>query len=393
MTRALKFPALPRRLPDALTVLSWCAVPAFAIVLLAASIAGDGRSLYLGRHFFQGLAAPLLMVAVAIVLALPIGWASRRPVPVLGVMLAEAIGVWVYGGRTWPLLLAATVLVFYVTITHSQRTAAAAGGSVLITWVIVNMVGAPLADLLSVFKLPSAFQVVVTIIAWILGSWIRLRQDHAETLRTQATTQAVQAERLRIARELHDMVAHSVGVIAIQAGAAARVIETQPAGAREALKAIELTSRDTLAGLRRMLIALREADADEAQTAPASGLADIEKLVAVAGDAGVHVDIRWGGEKRPLPAEIDLSAYRIIQESLTNVLRHAGAARCGINVDYLEDGLAIEVVDDGRGGASSSVGSGYGIVGMRERVALLHGQFSAGPRPEGGFRVAARLPA
>ncbi|TQF02744.1 sensor histidine kinase [Kitasatospora acidiphila] len=333
------------------------------------------------------------MLAAAVVLALPIGWASRRPVPVLGVVLAEAIGVCIYGGRTWPLLLAATVLVFYVTVTQVQRTAAAAAGSVLITWGIVNIAETPGSGLLNAFKLPLAFQVVVTIIAWILGSWIRLRQDHAETLRAQVTTQAVQAERLRIARELHDMVAHSVGVIAIQAGAAARVIETQPAGAREALKAIELTSRDTLAGLRRMLIALREADADEAQTAPAPGLADIEKLLAVAGDAGVHVDIRWRGEKRPLPPEIDLSAYRIIQESLTNVLRHAGATKCHINVDYVEDGLAIEVVDDGRGGASSSVGSGYGIVGMRERVGLLHGQFSAGPRPEGGFRVTARLPA
>ncbi|MGA5823902.1 sensor histidine kinase [Kitasatospora sp. NPDC094028] len=390
MTRAPKFPALPRWLPDALTVLSWCSVPAFAIVLLG-RIAGDGRSLHLGRH--EGFAAPLLMVAAAVVLALPIGWAGRRPVPVLGVVLAETVGVWVYGGRTWPLLLVAVILVFYVTLTQSQRTGAAAGGSVLITWGIVNMADRPGADLLNAFKVPSAYWVVITFIAWILGSWIRLRQDHAETLRAQATTQAVQAERLRIARELHDMVAHSVGVIAIQAGAAARVIETQPVGAREALKAIEFTSRDTLAGLRRMLIALREADAEAAQTAPASGLADIEKLLAVAGDAGVRVDIRWRGEKRQVPAEIDLSAYRIIQESLTNVLRHAGATTCRINVDYVEDGLAIEVVDDGRGGASTGVGSGYGIVGMRERVGLLHGQFSAGPRPEGGFRVTARLPA
>ncbi|MFJ9690614.1 sensor histidine kinase [Kitasatospora sp. NPDC101183] len=389
MTRAPKSPAPPRRLPDALTVLSWCGVPALAIVLLG-TIAGDGRSLHLGRD--EGLAAPLGMVAAAVLLALPVGWAGRRPVQVLGVLLAEAVGLQAYGERTWPPLLAAVVLVFYITVTRSQRTGAVAAGSVLITWGVTDLADTPGADLLNAFKVPSAHWVVITFIAWILGSWIRLRQHHAETLRAQVVIQAVQAERLRIARELHDMVAHSVGVIAIQAGAAARVIETQPAGAREALKAIEFTGRDTLAGLRRMLVALREADGDGGRTAPAAGLADIEKLLAVAGDAGVHVDIRWRGEQRPLPAEIDLSAYRIIQESLTNVLRHAGATTCRIDVDYVEDGLAIEVLDDGRGGAGTGAGSGYGIVGMRERVGLLHGQFSAGPGPEGGFRVAARLP-
>ncbi|MCX4746146.1 sensor histidine kinase [Kitasatospora sp. NBC_01287] len=391
MNQPLKVPVLPRRLPDALTALSWCGVPAFAIVLLGATIAGDGRSLSLGRH--EGFAAPLLMVAAAVVLALPIGWAGRRPVPVLGVVLVEAIGAWVYGGRTWPLMLAAVILVFYVTITQVQRTAAAAAGSVLITWGIVNMADTPGVDLLNDFKVPSAYQVVIIFIAWILGSWIRLRQNHAETLRAQATTQAVQAERLRIARELHDMVAHSVGIVAIHAGAAARAIEIEPAGARESLTVIENTSRETLAGLRRMLVALREADSEEAETTPAPGLADIEGLAATAADAGVEVAVQWRGEQRRLPAEIDLSAYRIIQESLTNVLRHASAATCRIHVDYGADGLDIEVVDDGRGSASGgSAGPGFGIAGMRERVSLLHGQFSAGPRPEGGFRVAARLP-
>jgi signal transduction histidine kinase len=229
-----------------------------------------------------------------------------------------------------------------------------------------------------------------TVIAWMAGNSIRQRREYAEALRAQAATQAVQAERLRIARELHDMVAHSIGVIAIQAGAASMVLETQPAGARKALSAIELASRETLAGLRRMLGALRQAE-----DLPAQGLENIGWLAATTTDAGVRVEVLWRGRRRPLPPEIDLSAFRIIQESVTNVVRHANARRCQVSVDYREEELAIEVVDDGKGfaGGDTTWGTGHGISGMRERVGLLNGQFSAGPRAEGGFRVEARLPA
>ncbi|MGW3046213.1 sensor histidine kinase [Kitasatospora sp. NPDC001159] len=399
MTRAPKFSALSRRLPDALTALSWCAVPAFAIVLVGALAPGPRHQLYLE---WKDFAHTLLVLGAAVVLALPIGWASRRPVPVLGVLLAEILGLRMYEGWAgplflaagmWPLFLAADILVFYITVTQSQRIAAGAIGGVLVTWGIVALARTPASEPLHGFKSPDGQFIMSTVVAWILGSWLRQRQNHAEVLRTQAAAQAVQAERLRIARELHDMVAHSVGIVAIHAGAAARTIEIEPAGARESLTVIENTSRETLAGLRRMLVALREADAEEPETTPAPGLADIEKLAATAADAGVGVTVRWRGEQRRLPTEIDLSAYRIIQESLTNVLRHAGAATCRIHVDYTVDGLDIEVVDDGRGGASGgSARPGFGIAGMRERVSLLHGQFSAGPRPEGGFRIAARLP-
>jgi signal transduction histidine kinase len=209
----------------------------------------------------------------------------------------------------------------------------------------------------------------------------------------------VQAERLRIARELHDMVAHSIGVIAIQAGAAALVVQTQPEGAREAMDAVGRTSRETLAALRRMLVALREEDA-VGGSAPAPGLADLDRLLASAADAGLAVDMRVTGERRALPMEIELSAYRIVQESLTNVIRHAGTDRCRVRLDYLPQEVAVEVVDAGRGGpgpgAAAGTGygtTGYGILGMRERVGLLHGHLDAGPVPGGGFRVAARLPA
>jgi len=202
------------------------------------------------------------------------------------------------------------------------------------------------------------------------------------------------AERLRIARELHDIVAHSIGIIAIQAGAGSRVFDARPAEARDALAAIEATSRETLSGLRRMVTGLRRTEPGpgpgQAPLDPAPGLADIERLAAMTLDAGVQVDVDWHGSREPLRADIDLSAFRIIQEAVTNVVRHAGTSQCHVSIGQQDGQLSIEVTDSGRGG--SVTGTGYGITGMRERAALLGGDFSAGPRPGGGFRVAARLP-
>ncbi|WP_327350235.1 sensor histidine kinase (plasmid) [Streptomyces sp. NBC_01321] len=229
------------------------------------------------------------------------------------------------------------------------------------------------------------------------GLLSRERREHAVALRAQEVAEAVTAERLRIARELHDMVAHSIGIIAIQAGVGSRVIQTQPAQAREALRAIEATSRDTLSGLRRTLVSLRQADlgaatSEQSPLAPSPGLADVERLAAATAGAGVRVDVCCSGEQRPVPADIDLSAYRIVQEALTNVVRHAATGRCRVAIDYGDEELSVEVVDDGRGATGNGSAQGFGIIGMRERVGLLGGRLSAGPRPEGGFRVAARLP-
>ena len=232
-----------------------------------------------------------------------------------------------------------------------------------------------------------AYALLPTLVAALLGFSVRQARDYAGRLSAQAAAQAVLAERLRISRELHDQVAHSVSVIALQAGAAARVMDTQPDRAREAMRAVEATSRDTLSGLRRMLGGLRQASPLQ----PAPGLMDVDRLIAATSAAGVQVDLCFSGERRPLPADVELSAYRVIQESLTNVLRHAGAASCRVSVVYHPAEVAIEVVDDGRGGGSP--GAGYGLIGLRERVALLHGTFTARTRPEGGFQVAVRLPA
>jgi signal transduction histidine kinase len=233
---------------------------------------------------------------------------------------------------------------------------------------------------------------VVTIVAWLIGMSIRQAQARAEVRRSQAATQTAMAERLRIARELHDVVAHSIGIIAIQAGAGRRVFDTRPDEARDALAAIEATSRETLSGLRRMVTGLRRAELgpEQAPLGPAPGLADIDRLAAMTLDAGVKVDVEWPGSWEPLPADIDLSAFRIIQEALTNVVRHAGTDECRVVINQRDGQLSIEVTDSGRGG--DVTGTGYGITGMRERAALLGGDFSAGPRPGGGFRVAARLP-
>jgi signal transduction histidine kinase len=235
------------------------------------------------------------------------------------------------------------------------------------------------------------------IIAWLIGNSIRQAQARAELIRAQAAAQTAMAERLRIARELHDIVAHSIGVIAIQAGSGRSVCDASPAEGREALAAIEATSRETLSGLRRMMTGLRHAESEflgpgpgQAPLGPAPGLADIERLAAMTLDAGVQAEVEWLGRREPLPADIDLSAFRIIQEAVTNVVRHAGTDRCLVWIDQQDGYLSIEVTDSGRGG--STTGTGYGITGMRERAALLGGDFSAGPRPGGGFRVAARLP-
>ncbi|MFC4960739.1 sensor histidine kinase [Streptomyces mauvecolor] len=297
-----------------------------------------------------------------------------------------------YQGQFLSYLAVDLVLGFIVATRARRASAVAAGVSLVVQILLVG--GYAHGDGLIVNLLIALLSMVAACTVGLLG---RERREHAVTLRAQEVAEAVVAERLRIARELHDMVAHSIGIIAIQAGVGSRVIRTQPEEAREALRAIETTSRDTLSGLRRTLVALRQADADaevsgRVPLAPSPGLADLERLVAATADAGVRVDMRRGGEQRQLPADIDLSAYRIVQEALTNVVRHAGTGHCRVTIEYGDGELFVEIVDDGRGTTQDGPAQGFGIVGMRERVALLHGRLSAGPRAEGGFRVAARLP-
>jgi signal transduction histidine kinase len=318
----------------------------------------------------------------------------RRPLTALAVMLGGSVAA-----MALKPIMPASVLEIVITgaagieicyIAATRRRAVSAAGVAMVGAVLL-IPGSPGGLDLAPFRGGVAF---VTIASWLIGASIRQAQARAERVRAQAAAQTALAERLRIARELHDVVAHSIGLIAIQAGAARRVFDARPAEARDALAAIEAASRETLSGLRRMVTGLRRAELgpgpEQAPLGPAPGLADLEQLAAMTLDAGVKVDVDWHGSRAPLPADIDLSAFRIIQEAVTNVVRHAGTGQCQALIDQQDGQLSIEVTDSGRGG--STAGTGYGIIGMRERATLLGGDFSAGPRPGGGFRVAARLP-
>ncbi|MEV6837210.1 sensor histidine kinase [Streptomyces sp. NPDC051133] len=297
-----------------------------------------------------------------------------------------------YQGQFLSYLAVDLILGFIVATGARKASVIAVALSFAVQFLVIGVFAH--GDNLAVNEVIAVLAMSASCTAGLLG---RERREHAVALRSQEVAEAVTAERLRIARELHDIVAHSIGIIAIQAGVGSRVIQTQPAEARKALQAIEATSRETLSGLRRTLVALRQAErgvsaAEQSPPAPAPGLADLERLVAATADAGVRVDVRRSGTQRPLPADIDLSAYRIVQEALTNVVRHAGVARCRVAIGHEDEELCVEIVDDGLGATGRGPAHGFGIIGMRERAGLLGGRLDAGPRPGGGFRVAARLP-
>jgi signal transduction histidine kinase len=245
------------------------------------------------------------------------------------------------------------------------------------------------------------FVPVLFAIAWLAGFALRERVDQAEAAEERAThaerereenaRRAVFEERVRIARELHDVVAHHVSMMGVQAGAARVVIDRDRAQAKEALSAIELSSRQAVAELHRLLGFLRQAgDNDDLAARP--GLSQLPQLAASMSDSDLAVEVSIEGETRSLPPTVDVSAYRIVQEALTNTLKHSAASRADVHLRYWPDELELEIVDDGRpDGASSSVSGGLGLIGMRERAALHGGQLSAGPAAGGGFAVRVRL--
>jgi signal transduction histidine kinase len=254
------------------------------------------------------------------------------------------------------------------------------------------------------------FMMVPFALAWVLGDSLRTRRAYYAELvarnrrlekeREAQAKVAVAAERARIARELHDVVAHNVSVMVVQADGAAYVMDVAPEQAKEALQTISGTGRQALAEMRRLLGVLRTGEPQESEDyVPQPDVEQIEVLVEQVRAAGLDVDFQVEGAPRKLPSGVELTAYRIVQEALTNTRKHGGpTARASVRLVYFDDGLGLLVEDDGRGSAHELYedggvdGAGHGLIGMRERIGMVGGTLDAGPRPGGGFRISALLP-
>jgi len=338
--------------------------------------------------------AALALVAVA---CLALAWRRRYPVTVLAVSATAVVIYSLLGYVNGASLIAPALAVYAVATQVSVRRAvllAAVTLAVLMTATGVNNPFGRYSD--------GAFVLIPGMVAAVAFAGIAVanRRAYAASVRDRAEQDArrrIDEERLRIARELHDVVAHTMATINVQAGVAAHVLPTQPEAAADALQAIKTASKEGLRELRAILNVLRQADeADPVQPAP--GTAQLDALIAGARRAGLETAFTVTGEPYPLPAAVDLAAYRIVQESLTNVIRHAGPATAVVSLTYLADELRIDVSDTGRGAsAASATGAaggtvGHGLAGMSERAAAVGGTVETGPGSRGGFGVAARLP-
>jgi len=343
--------------------------------------------------------ATLLNAAGALLLTLPLAARRRAPLAVAGVFAATAalnaiLGGELFAGEPPPFTsLIAGAVTFFSLGAHAEDRPATAGAGLGVAGLWSAVVASGQLDVQSF--LFSAGLIVAT--PWLLGRSIRARSLRLELLErehAQRERVAVGEERARIARELHDVVAHSVGVMVVQAQGAGRVLDRDPERAREALEAIERTGRTALEEMRRSLGVLRRPDAG-APLAPQPGIDALGALVEQARQSGLTVELITEGEPAPLPAGVDLSAYRIVQEALTNTLKHAGPVHARVAVRYGDRRLKLQISDDGAPGRGSngipSTG-GQGLIGMRERVALYGGDLQAEHRPQGGFLVRASLP-
>jgi signal transduction histidine kinase len=337
---------------------------------------------FVGTGEITGSRAVLIPTALAA--TVPLVLRRRRPLAVVLAVVAalglqELLTESTEGGSTLVALLVAS----YSVGAYADRVGAAAG---LATVLALNV---PYSADASDF----AFGVVVFGGAWLAGCVVRRERVLTDALaRVQAERErvAVAEERARIARELHDVVAHSVSTIVVQAEAGEALLDREPERAREAFEAIRGSGRQALVELRRLLGLLRR-DEEELALVPQPSLEHLDALVDYVRGVGLPVRVEIEGERRRLPPGVDLSAYRIVQEALTNALKHGGRARAVVRVRYSADDLELEVVDDGPAASNGATG-GHGLTGMRERVRLYGGELETGRRPEGGFAVRARLP-
>jgi signal transduction histidine kinase len=369
---------------------------------LALAAAGLSTAFFIFHPAVSGLPRGTFVLGCGLMLLHTLPLAARRRFPLAVLVTSVASGL-AFAALDLPpdILWVAIPVAVYSVAAYGDRWVSLAGLAVAEVGSVANQLTP------GRFQAPTVVSNALLIAAaWLLGHFVGVRRRYVlqleertaelEQAREELARRAVVEERLRLARELHDVVAHAMSVIAVQSGVGAHVANTQPKEAAKALAAIEATSRAALEELRRLLGVLRQEDEPPGDLAPVPGLADLDGLLAELAKAGLAVKLQVNGTRPPLPAGVDLSAYRIVQEALTNVVKHAGPARAQVVIGYGDQDVRVEVIDDGRGAVTSAgdgrVGSGHGLIGMRERVQAFGGDLEVGPRPGGGFRVAARLP-
>jgi signal transduction histidine kinase len=378
LDRCHRLLAALRRVPDPVADAALAAV--VAAVTVASVVVTDRNE----------AGAPLTGWGVALLVAqvVPLVWRRRAPLAVLVVVAGAGLA---YGVAELPdpaIMFAPAVALYTVAASRPRSVTipVAVAAGLLGTATIVATADSDVADV--------AVNYFVGITAWVVGDTVRTQREQAaraEAQRAGDARRAVAEERVRIARDLHDVVAHHLSVIVVQSEAAQEVLDARPDQAGAAMGRVADTARTALAELRRVLGVLRsEADGGAAR-APQPDLAGVDDLVAAVRQAGLTVDVRTEGPARPVTGVVGLTAYRVVQEALTNVLRHAAARRAEVALSFGDDALVVTVSDDGRGPAGGD-GGGHGIAGMRERVAIAGGSLDAGPRDGGGFAVRARLP-
>ena len=332
--------------------------------------------------------AAVLVVVVNATIAL-----RRRAV---GAALAIAlVGGMIYAARQYPPMASPAVpLIVYMAATRldARQSRLVLIVAAVASWVATTVAAGP----------TEVDAVLIVAGSWLLGHYVRTRrllvaelEQRAADLERQREEQAGRAvaeERLRIARELHDVLAHTMSVVAVQAGTGRLVGADHPDAAIAALAAVETTARSAMDEMRQILTVLRADDGPGASVTPTPGLDDLPALVTQVAEAGIDVDVHVDGEPRPVPTGVGLAVYRITQEALTNVIKHAGRAHASVLLRYTDDDMLVEVRDDGHATAPTVAAGGHGLIGMRERAAVHGGELTAGPDPHGGFVVRARLP-
>lgn len=321
--------------------------------------------------------------------SVPLWWRRRYPLAVLCAVAIPPL-IRILAGLSLNASTAAVVFAVYAVSVYAGSRARLWVGALAVISIVIG-VAASLATSAPPYSRDYLALGPQTLVAWVIGDYIRSRRQFFAELVTRhqaAREQAAEEERLRIARELHDVVAHNVSVMAIQAGAA----RVSGSSTSEALQTIENMARETLSELNRLLGVLRK-DPAAADRSPQPGLAQLDGLLAAARASGLDASLKSTGEPRPLPAALDLSAYRIVQEAITNAMKHSNAARLEVVIDHQPDAIVITISDNGSG-ATEKVGesTGHGLIGMRERVELFGGELGAGSSSLGGFTVRARLP-